>query len=550
MTTKSVTSDNGTSPSIAALPVTVLSILGTTLDRASPKKRWERWRPTVALCSQEDLVVHRLELLHSPQQSVLAEQIAEDVRAVSPETTVQLVPLHFEDPWDFEEVYGGLHDFAEAYTFKPERERYLIHMTTGSHVVQICWFLLAESRRVPAQLVQTAPPRRRDGDSAGTHSIIDLDLSRYDRIAQRFVRQTHDNLSFLKSGIQTRNAAFNRLITQIERVAINSSAPMLFTGPTGAGKSQLAGRIYELKHSKRQVEGPFVEVNCATLRGDSAMSALFGHKKGAFTGAMTDRPGLLRAADKGILFLDEIAELGLDEQAMLLRAIEEKRFLPVGSDKEVVSDFSLFAGTNRDLRERVAQGAFREDLWARINLWTFELPGLAARPEDIEPNLEYELDRFAEQTGRRISFNKEARQAFLRFAKSPQATWSGNFRDFNACITRMGTLAPGGRIDRNTVKEELARLTHQWRIPGQSFGAPPQNSTLQPGLLSTLDRFDRVQLEDVARVCQASPSLSEAGRRLYAESRKLKKNPNDADRLRKYLARFELSFSDFDQETP
>ena len=111
-----------------------------------------------------------------------------------------------------------------------------------------------------------------------------------------------------------------------------------------------------------------VSVNCATFRGDNAMSTLFGHKKGAYTGAVTDRTGLLKAADKGTLFLDEIGELGLEEQAMLLRALEEKVFLPLGSDKEVQSDFQLIAGTNRDLQDAVRQGVFREALLARINL--------------------------------------------------------------------------------------------------------------------------------------------------------------------------------------
>ena len=152
------------------------------------------------------------------------------------------------------------------------------------------------------------------------------------------------------------------------------------------------------------------------------MSALFGHRKGAFTGAIADRPGLLRSADKGMLFLDEIGELGLDEQAMILRAIEDKRFLPVGSDKESASDFQLIAGTNRNLGEAVAAGAFREDLYARLNLWTFQLPGLAERREDIEPNLDYELDRFAEREGVRASFNKEARQRYLAFATAPGCT--------------------------------------------------------------------------------------------------------------------------------
>jgi transcriptional regulatory protein RtcR len=232
-------------------------------------------------------------------------------------------------------------------------------------------------------------------DPAGTWNAIDLNLSRYDSIARRFAEAQEDSATLLKSGIATRNAAFNRMIAEIERVATRSAAPMLLMGPTGAGKSQLARRIYELKASRHRLSGPFVEVNCATLKGDGAMSALFGHRKGAFTGAMTERAGLLRSADGGMLFLDEIGELGLDEQAMILRAVEEGRFLPLGADKEVTSRFQLIAGTNRELLAEVTAGRFREDLFARLNLWTFRLPSLAERPEDIEPNLDYEMDRFA-----------------------------------------------------------------------------------------------------------------------------------------------------------
>ncbi len=132
------------------------------------------------------------------------------------------------------------------------------------------------------------------------------------------------------------------------------------------------------------------------------MSALFGHKKGAFTGAASDREGLLRSADSGMLFLDEIGELGLDEQAMLLRAIEEKTFLPVGADQESQNRFQLICGTNQNLQKRVGEGRFREDLLSRINLWSFALPGLQNRKEDIEPNLAYELERFYEKTNRKI----------------------------------------------------------------------------------------------------------------------------------------------------
>jgi transcriptional regulatory protein RtcR len=295
-------------------------------------------------------------------------------------------------------------------------------------VVQICMFLLTETRYFPASLLQSSPSRDQSRDTAGSYSIIDLDLSRYNQIAARFARERQESTDFLKSGIQTRNAAFNRMIEAIERAAIRSRAPLLLFGPTGAGKSQLASRIYELKHARHQVTGEFVEVNCATLRGDAAMSTLFGHVKGAFTGAQSDRAGLLRKAHNGVVFLDEIGELGRDEQAMLLKAVEDKSFYPLGADKETQSDFQLIAGTNRDLRDEVRHGRFREDLLARINLWTFRLPALRERPEDIEPNIDYELERHARLNSATVRFNAEARAAYVRFATAAGSEWAGNFR--------------------------------------------------------------------------------------------------------------------------
>lgn len=490
------------------------------------------------------MLVQRLELLRPARFSALAGVVGDDIRQISPETEVVDRVLEVGDPWDFEEVFAALHDFARSYPFDQEAEQYLVHITTGTHVQQICLFLLTESRHIPARLLQTSPPRPSSRGTPGTYSLIDLDLSRYDRIASRFAEEREEGLSFLKSGIDTRNARFNRLISRIEQVAIRSQAPILLTGPTGAGKSRLARRIFALKQVRRQVRGAFVEVNCATLRGDAAMSALFGHTRGAYTGALRDRPGLLRSADSGVLFLDEIGELGVDEQAMLLRALEEKTFLPVGSDKEVSSDFQLIAGTNRDLATAVRTGRFREDLLARINLWTFQLPGLRDRPEDIEPNLEYELAEWTRSTGQRVTMNTEARAAFLRFGTAGTTPWRGNFRDFNAAMVRMATLAPGGRITRVEVDEEIARLRTGWGLtePGDSDG-DGLPSLLGAERVAELDRFDRVQLTDVVAVCRRARTLSEAGRALFSESRKKKARPNDADRLRKYLARFGLSWA-------
>ena len=536
-------------------PIAVVGFLGTQLDSGMGAGRWSKWRPTVSLVQHPDMVVARMELLYTPQHETLAELVKADVAVQSPETQVTLVPMPLADPWDFSEVYGALYDWARDYPFDTAREDYWAHITTGTHVAQICLFLLAESRIIPAVLAQTSPPRRQRVGDPGTYALIDLDLSRYDALAQRFDLAQRDGMAFLKSGIATRNARFNALIEEVERVAVRSRAPVLFTGPTGAGKSHLARRLFELKKARHLVQGEFVEVNCATLRGDGAASTLFGHKKGAFTGAAADRAGLLRAAHEGVLFLDEIGELGLDEQAMLLKAVEEKRFFPMGSDREVASDFQLVAGTNRDLRREVQHGRFRDDLYARINLWSYQLPGLAERPEDIEPNVDHLLARAGtagavDSVGgaRAVRFNAEAKAAYLRFAQSGEARWAGNFRDLSASVTRLATLAEGGRIGVELVQAEMARLRWQWAPMADdtaaSDSAPAQDAQalLGDAAWQALDLFDRVQLEGVLAVCRRARTLSDAGRTLFNVSREQRSVVNDADRLRKYLARFGLAW--------
>jgi transcriptional regulatory protein RtcR len=529
---------------LATTQLVVIGLVGSALDGGQRADRWNRWRPTVDLVRHDDLIVARFELLHTSREQTLADVIAGDIRSVSPETEVRTHVVDFGDPWDFGMVYEKLHDFAEAYPFDPEHEEYLVHVTTGTHVAQICLFLLTETRYIPARLIQAAPPRRHESTKPGSFSIIDLDLSKYDRLAARFQQQQRQDLSFLKAGIETRSRRFNEVIARIEQVAIASRAPMLVAGPTGAGKSKLARRIYELKKQRQRLSGSFVEVNCATIRGDAAASTLFGHVRGSFTGAVRDRPGLLRSADGGVLFLDEIGELGADEQGVLLRAIEEKQFLPLGADREARSDFQLIAGTNADLAALVRHGRFREDLLARINVWTFQLPGLAERAEDVEPNLDHELVTCSTVTGTRVSMSREARARFLSFATSSHAVWPGNFRDFNGAILRMATLAPGGRITTEIVDEEIRRLQSTWKAMEEADqGSDLLEMLLTPERLADIDEFDRLQLKEVVRVCRSCASLSEAGRRLFSVSRTRRAATNDADRLRKYLARFDLEWS-------
>lgn len=519
-----------------------IGFLGTTLDLPGSKAdRWKRWRPTVAACWQDDFKFDRYEILYPIKSKGLLDTVVADIKSIAPNIEIVLHQIEMADPWSFEEVFSKLHDFADRYRFNLESEDYFVNITTGTHVAQICLFLLAESRFLPAKLFQLGV-NRRDSSPKGTYSVIDLDLKKYDPIASRFTKDKNQSEELLKAGIQTQNERFNALINRIETISLRSTDPLLLMGRTGVGKTELARRIFQLKQMKHQIKGQFVEVNCATLKGDAVMSTLFGHVKGSFTGALKDRAGLLKEADDGLIFLDEIGELGLDEQAMLLRAIEDKMFLPLGSDKEIKSNFQLIAGTNRDLQTDVQSGRFREDLLARINLWCFNLPELKDRREDIEPNIDFELSKYSIKTGKKVRFTQEAIDKFLKFASRPESAWKGNFRDLNAAVTRMGTLADSGRISIELVEEEIQRLESNWK---KEVNQAREFVRIHLGELQTkFDSFDLAQLEHVLQVCAESTSLSEAGRRLFAVTRLKKTSANDADRLKKYIQRFGLDVKD------
>lgn len=515
----------------------VLGFLGTTLDTG----RTRRWKPTVSLVQHAHFPVDRLEMFHDTRHLRLAEHVRREVQQVSPTTEVLLNNLDLADPWDFQEVYGKLFDFARGYGFDDLRERYHVHLTTGTHVAQICWFLLTESRHFPARLIQTGPPGPEEG-AGPKFDIIDLDLSRYNLLQQRFDQLSREYSDQLKGGIETRNPAYNALIDRIELVASNSDAPILLLGETGTGKTELAERIYELKLNRRRIKGRLVHVNCATLNGLEAQAALFGQRR-SFTGqAGSERGGLLREADGGVLFLDDLDEMGLKEQALLLHAIESGRFYPLGSDHEVTSRFQIIAGANRNLRQLSAEGRFRPDLLARLGMWSFRLPALRDRREDLGANLLHELARAERELGVQVGFNGDALERYQSFAADPATLWPGNFRDFSGSIRRLCTLAPRGRITRTMVEGEIEALRSDWdgmsadddfRLVGDLLGEAARE----------IDPFDMVQLAEVIRVCRRSASLSVAGRTLFAVSRGRRQTQNDADRLRKYLARFELEWA-------
>jgi len=230
-----------------------------------------------------------------------------------------------------------------------------------------------------------------------------------------------------------RSQAMLSVLDQVRHVA-RTRAPVMLRGESGTGKEMIARAIHQVSP---RADKPFVCVNCAALPDTLLESELFGHDKGAFTGAAGERKGRFEAADGGTLFLDEIGEISPTFQAKLLRVLQEGQFERLGSSRTRKVDVRMIAATNRNLEEAVSCGDFRADLYYRINVVTLLLPPLRDRPEDIEPLARHFLDRFNEENGDSLQFSPEALD-LLRDCAFP-----GNVRELENCITRVATMVRG-----------------------------------------------------------------------------------------------------------
>lgn len=540
----------------------VFGLFAQRVDGGTGDERHHRWRPLLELCGFEDFPIHTLHLFHGREYSDDVSLLAADIREHSPKILVEVLTGE-TSVFDFEKFYLSLYQYFRKYVFDLERHEYFLYLPPGVYPqVTLALMDITRTLRLPLAIVQVYQYAEY-GALKSNYSVYSIDVSSALLRQQHVEEQRLSDQDYLKCGIATRNVRFNALISRLEHVALHSRAPILLSGPTGAGKSQLVRRMYDLKCRHGQFSGQLVEVNCATLHGDMASAALFGHVRGAFTGAAVKRNGLLLTANNGMLFLDEVGELGLEEQALLLKAVEEQRFLPVGSDAEAHSAFQLVCGTNQNLSEAVRTGRFRADLLARINQWHFRLPALRDRREDIAPNIRYELRRLSREHNRGFRFTPEALERFLRFAVSDEALWPGNFRELATTMERMATFSVSGDMTMSVVEEEIALLREAWDelAPWADAGCLPGNSMDEPAravpataampvlrdLLGTevfmeLDLFELFHLEGVVRICRESRSLSDAGRRLFAVSRTRKRNTDDASRLYNYLKKYGLDW--------
>jgi two-component system, NtrC family, response regulator AtoC len=247
-------------------------------------------------------------------------------------------------------------------------------------------------------------------------------------------------------GIVGESEVLREVLETVKQVAA-SRATVLLTGESGTGKELIAQAIH---HLSPRAKAPFIAVHCAALSANLLESELFGHEKGAFTGAFERRIGRFESADGGTLFLDEIGEIDSTIQVKLLRVLEAREFQRVGSNKTIQSDVRLIVATNRDLKQLVSEGKFREDLFFRLNVITITMPPLRERREDIPLLANHFLKEYCRENEKRIrDFSADAMQALLQYS------WPGNIRELRNIVNRLVVMA---RSDRITIRDLPAEI--------------------------------------------------------------------------------------------
>ena len=350
---------------------------------------------------------------------------------------------------------------------KAPRKRCLIERKDGSYV----------------SLVKTAMLIRNDEKQTIGALEIFNDLSEIHKRDQEI-----RNLSYLLKeergfqGIIGRSAVMQQLFYIIEKVA-SSDSPVIITGETGTGKDLVARAIHNIG---RRTEGPYIQFNCAAINESLCESELFGHTKGAFTGAHRHRKGRFECAHGGDIFLDEIGEISLSVQAKLLRVLESKQFERVGDSKSLRVDVRIIAATNKDLSKLIAEGKFREDLFYRINVVPLHLPPLRERMEDLPLLVKTFCQNFFGQNQSASSFiSPEVMELFMGYP------WPGNIRELKSTIEYASIIAGADRI-------EIRHLPQQFKHPAAARATP----TAQPANKGDIN--EKTVLLEVLRQCNGN----------------------------------------------
>ena len=401
--------------------------------------------------------------------------------AGAPQVHLRYEPLR--DPTD----YGAIHaaavramDFArETFGADPDLT---VHVSPGTPAMQAVWVLLAKTR-YPAELIQSH-------EQTGVRTVsVPFDIAA--EYVPALLREADDKLERLTAGLPPASPELDRIVgrsplmerakTRARRVAPHD-VTVLIEGESGTGKELFARAIHAESRRRR---GPFEEINCGALPEGLVESLLFGHERGAFSGADRARAGHFEAASGGTIFLDEIGELPLNAQVKLLRALQQKTVRRLGSDKPIPVDVRVIAATNRDLHAEVDAGRFREDLYYRLATGVIRLPPLRERPGDLTPLIDHCLTaanrKFADQPAvEQKTLSPQARNLLLRHP------WPGNVRELQATIDRLVLWAPHPIVAADDVRGELLKTVRS--DSADLLGRPLGNGLDLPDLMAELAR--------------------------------------------------------------
>ena len=387
-------------------------------------------------------------LMGTPRMEEITKATAAAIKKLSPATKVVVFDVPLKDPTNYVGILNNLRRHFRTINRAHPDAIFSIAVSSGTPHMHASWLLLAASGEIPAKILQSSPAafvpegKSRVKEIDFTHDVFPQisrplpTASDADEMEER-IAEARQAL-----GIVGDDPAFNTALHEAAAYAGFDDADVLLLGETGAGKEYFASFIHHLssRSSKR-----LLTVNCGSIPENLAESILFGHKRGAFTGAATDSPGRFKTADEGILFLDELGELPLTIQAKLLRVLDQGEIEPVGANAPVSVDVRVIAATNRDLSSMVAEGTFREDLLQRFNS-VVKIPSLRQRRTDIPKLAMHILNRWNASHGQQRRFAPGALAALTDYA------WPGNVRELGNVITQSAMLAPARTITEDNLR--------------------------------------------------------------------------------------------------
>ena len=417
--------------------------------------------PVLTLLAERSFAA--VHIFTTPNTLPNAQKLQQEIAARTGNCRTRIHNIDIPDPTDYEALFlrmsGLCREILDEY--RDQKPAYFIATASGTPQMQTVWFLLSQSGLVPATLLKITPPRfLRPGQKAV--SEIRLSLESFPRItlpspetleiAATYLRKEkleaeREELVREFSGLQMigRSPALAKVMETVRAAARYDSA-VLIQGETGTGKELVARAIHF--NSARKTE-PMITVNCAAIPETLVESELFGHEKGAFTGADRQKKGKFELADRGTIFLDEIGDMPLPAQAKILRVLQDKAITRVGGDKMIPADVRVIAATNRNLAGLITEGKFREDLYYRLRVIDIPFPALRERREDIPLLMEYFLDRHNGRYRQKKQFNRDAMRRILEYS------WPGNVRELENAVERAFVLSEGNVIKETDLPPEI-----------------------------------------------------------------------------------------------